>query len=172
MTDTAPLNPFLARELLARADQAAERWARRVRDQLDDVHLGQYRLVGPEAARAAWRLALHADDHPDFQLAAAHLLRRAVDAGDAPMDQWVRLHDRALLNTGSPQEFGTQYRLWPQGPQACAVRDPDGLDARRAKAGLPSATVALTELRERLATPPSREATSDTIVRTALAGAA
>ncbi|SDF19696.1 hypothetical protein [Streptomyces griseoaurantiacus] len=106
MRTAEPLRPDLARELIARAAQSAARRARRVRNQLDAVHLGQdrhaehadtkvlrrilaehdwpgHRLVGPDAARAAWSIALHAEDEPDFQRAATTLLKRAVQDGDA-----------------------------------------------------------------------------------------
>ncbi|MGW1006477.1 DUF6624 domain-containing protein [Streptomyces sp. NPDC002520] len=187
MTATAPPQPDLARELSARANQAADRWLWHVRTQLDGIRLGQgrhadyanakilsrivseygcpgHRLVGPEAARAAWRIALHADDHPSFQLAASRPLREAVEADDAPVQQWAHLHDRALLNSGTPQEFGTQYRVGADGPEMCLVRDSDGLEARRAEVGLPAAATVLRELRERLVTSPDAETAGDTIV--------
>ncbi|BDH07150.1 DUF6624 domain-containing protein [Streptomyces seoulensis] len=188
-----PLQPFLARELLARANQAADRWTRHVRDDLDGILLGQgrhqdyasgkilsrvvgeygwpgHRLVGPDAARAAWQLAMHADDQPGFQHVAALLLRRAVDAGDAPAHQWAFLHDRALLNNGEQQEFGTQCHLGLDGPQAYPVRDPVRLDDRRAAVCLPPAVAALAELREQLVVSPHE--VTETIILTALADAA
>ncbi|MGW4492300.1 DUF6624 domain-containing protein [Streptomyces sp. NPDC004376] len=190
MTPSTPLNPSLARELLVRADRAADQWGRRARERLDSVELGRarqedvangkviqfvidehgwpgHRLVGPDAARAAWRLVLHADDLPLFQARAARLMRRAVDQGDAHAHHWAHLHDRALLNNGALQEFGTQYLLGPDGPHACPVLDPDGLDTRRAEAGLPPAAAALAELRERLTASP-HDTTSETITLTAL----
>ncbi|MEV2205066.1 MULTISPECIES: hypothetical protein [unclassified Streptomyces] len=59
-----------------------------------------HRLVGPDAARAAWQLTLHADHEPDLQRAAAQLLRRAAHANDALVQHWAHLHDRALVNSG------------------------------------------------------------------------
>ncbi|MGW4199033.1 DUF6624 domain-containing protein [Streptomyces sp. NPDC005004] len=190
MTPSTPLNPSLARELLVRADRAADQWGRRARERLDSVQLGRarqedvangkviqfvidehgwpgHRLVGPDAARAAWRLALHADDLPLFQARAARLMRQAVDRGDAHAHHWAHLHDRALLNNGALQEFGTQYLLGPDGPHACPVLDPDGLDIRRAESGLPPAAAALAELRERLTASP-HDTTTETITLTAL----
>ncbi|MGV9789044.1 DUF6624 domain-containing protein [Streptomyces sp. NPDC003435] len=174
MTTTSPQHRELARELLDWADRAEKHWDRRVSEQLDGVQLGQGRhtdyanakrlkfiitdlgwpgdsLVGPEAARAAWRLALHADDHPGFQVAAARLMRHAADKGDASLRGWAHLHDRALLNSRRRQDFGTQYEFGPAGPQACPVRDPGSLDARRAAVGLPPAAAALAAVRARLA---------------------
>lgn len=195
MTATQPLRPDLARELIALADQSAARWSHQARNLLDAVHLGQgrhtdhasakrlsrilaeenwpgHRLVGADAARAAWQIALHADDQPGFQRTAARLLHRAAQQGDAPLKHWAHLYDRSLINSGQPQEFGTQYRLDRDGLRACPIRDPTSLPARREGTGLPSADTALSALCERLATPGSRSPDSDSVLLAALAGAA
>ncbi|MFJ2630140.1 DUF6624 domain-containing protein [Streptomyces sp. NPDC087532] len=196
MTAADPLRPDLARELLARAAHATEYWSRRIRNELSAVHLDQgrhqdhvntnilrrimaadgwpgHRLVGPEAARAVWLIALHADHNPDFQRTAARLMHRAVQASDATVGQWAHLHDRALLNSGQFQEFGSQYRPGGDRVEPCPVREACALDTRRAGVGLPPAAVALAALRERLAAPDHQaDAADDTIVFTALADAA
>jgi len=169
-----PLRPDLARELIARAAQSAARRAKRVRNQLDAVQLGQHRhaehadtkvlrrilaehdwpghhLVGAEAAHAAWILALHADDEPDFQRAATTLLERAVQDDDALIQHWAHLHDRTLVNSGRPQEFGTQQVLTATGVELCPVRAPDSLDQRRASVGLSPIAVALETVYRRFA---------------------
>ncbi|MFF0541016.1 DUF6624 domain-containing protein [Streptomyces coelicoflavus] len=174
MRTAEPLRPDLARELIARAAQSAARRARRVRNRLDAVDLGQdrhaehadtkvlrrilaehdwpgHRLVGPDAARAAWSIALHADDEPDFQRAATTLLKRAVQDGDARIQHWAHLHDRALVNSGRPQEFGTQLVLGAAGVELCPLRMPQLLDQRRAAVGLPPIAVALDTVRRRYA---------------------
>ncbi|MGW0883258.1 DUF6624 domain-containing protein [Streptomyces sp. NPDC002671] len=196
MTSAEPLRPALARELLARAERSTDRWARHVRNQLDGVQLGRgrhddhanarvlrrivaehagwpgHRLLGSAAARAAWLIALHADDDPDFQRTAAHLLRQAVMAHDAPAHQWAHLHDRALANSRQPQEFGTQYRVGPGGlAEPYPVRDAADLDTRRAVLGLPPADIALAALRERLVGLPGSADASGDVLNT-LAGAA
>ncbi|MFB6940776.1 DUF6624 domain-containing protein [Streptomyces sp. NPDC060286] len=186
MTATEPLRPDLARELIARAAQSAARRAKRVRNHLDAVQLGQdrhadhadtkilrrilaehdwpgHRLVGPDAARAAWSLALHADDEPDFQRAATTLLERAVQDGDARIQHWAHLYDRALLNSGRPQEFGTQLVLETTGVELCLLRAPDSLDQRRASVGLSPIAVALETVRRRFA-PDRHAADSSTVV--------
>ncbi|MFE9913252.1 DUF6624 domain-containing protein [Streptomyces clavifer] len=174
MTAAESLRPDLARELIARAAQSAARRAKRLRNQLDAVQLGQdrhadhadtkilrrilaehdwpgHRLVGPEAARAAWSLALHADDDADFQRAATILLERAVQDGDARIQHWAQLYDRTLVNSGRPQEFGTQLLLAPTGIELCLVRAPDSLDQRRASVGLSPIAIALEKVRRRIA---------------------
>ncbi|MFE3387378.1 DUF6624 domain-containing protein [Streptomyces anulatus] len=174
MTAADPLRPDIARELIDRATKAATHRAARVRNHLDAVRLGQgrhsdhadtkvlrrilaehdwpgHRLVGPDAARAAWSIALHSDDAPDFQRAATILLERAVQAGDARIDHWARLHDRALITNGHLQEYGTQHLLNPDGITLCPLRAPESLDERRATVGLPPITVALEAVRRRYA---------------------
>ncbi|ELS55781.1 DUF6624 domain-containing protein [Streptomyces viridochromogenes] len=191
MKTTEPLRPDIARELITLAEQSAERRAQRVRNQLDAVQLGRGRhadhanakvlrrilsdhdwpgrpLVGPDGAQAAWIIALHSDDEPDFQRAAAVLLRRAVQATDAPIQHWAHLHDRALINNGHDQVFGTQYLLGANGIELCALREPSTLDQRRAGVGLPPVAAVLEKMRHRF--PPMRgDGDSPTVV---LAGAA
>ncbi|MFB7776249.1 DUF6624 domain-containing protein [Streptomyces bauhiniae] len=189
-----PQRPSLARELLARAARAAETWAQREKDQLDGVQLWTgrhddyangnilrrviaehgwpgHRVVGPDAAHAAWRLAMHADDLPHLQAVAARLMLRAAEGGDAPLRDWAHLHDRALLNCHGLQNFGTQYWLSPTGPKPCPVHEPYGLDTRRADIGLPPAAEALAAVRARLAPNTTNDVTA-TIALTVLAVAA
>ncbi|MER7312701.1 DUF6624 domain-containing protein [Streptomyces halstedii] len=174
MTAAEPLRPDLARELIDRATKAAARRAKRLRNQLDAVQLGQdrhadhadtkvlrrvlaehdwpgHRLVGTEAARAAWSLALHADDDADLQRAATTLLERAVQDGDARVQHWAHLYDRTLVNSGRPQEFGTQQVFAPAGVELCPVRAPDSLDQRRASIGLSPIATGLEKVRRRCA---------------------
>lgn len=174
MTAAEALRPDLARELVDRATKAATRRAGRVRNHLDGVRLGQgrhsdhadanwlrrilaeygwpgHRLVGPDAARAAWSIALHSDDQPDFQRTATILLERAAKAGDARIDHWAHLHDRALITNGRLQEYGTQLLLNHDGITPCPLRAPESVDERRATVGLPPITVALEAVRRRYA---------------------
>ncbi|MEV7064365.1 DUF6624 domain-containing protein [Streptomyces collinus] len=167
---TRPMRPDLARELIARATESAAYRAQRVRNQLDAVQLGQgrhvdhantkvlrrilaehdwpgHRLVGPADARAAWSIALHSDDEPDFQRAATTLLERAVQASDALIQHWAHLHDRALINSGQAQEYGTQLLLRADGIELCPLRAPEALAERRAGVGLPPIAVALNTVR-------------------------
>ncbi|WP_146608233.1 hypothetical protein [Streptomyces sp. NTH33] len=118
MTTTAPLHPDLARDLPVRAKQTKEHWARRVRNELSAVQLGHgrhaahgnakvlrraladhnwpgHRLIGPGACRAAWQLALHTDDKPNFQRMATRLLHRAAQTGDVPSGSGLKGITRA-----------------------------------------------------------------------------
>ncbi|MGJ5751515.1 hypothetical protein FB563_4143 [Streptomyces puniciscabiei] len=179
MTTTETQRPDLARELIARAAESAAHRARRVRNQLDAVQLGRgrhadhantkvlrrilaehdwpgHQLVGPAAARAAWSIALHSDDEPDFQRAATTLLERAVQAGDALIQHWAHLYDRALINSGLEQEYGTQLLLRVGGIELCPLRAPETLDERRASVGLPPIAVALKSVHRRYASDHAR----------------
>ena len=174
MTTVGPQRPDLARELIARATESAAHRAKRLRNQLDAVQLGQgrhadhantkvlrrilaehdwpgHRLVGPAAARAAWSIALHSDDDPDFQRAATTLLERAVRADDALIQHWAHLYDRALINKGQDQAYGTQLLLRADGIELCPLCAPESLDERRATVGLPPIAVALETARRRYA---------------------
>ncbi|MFF7400655.1 DUF6624 domain-containing protein [Streptomyces murinus] len=191
-----PQLPDLAQDLITRVDEAAEHRSRRIRTSVDAVEIGQFlhidhananflqlvlaehdwpghRLVGADGCRAAWRIALHANRF-DLQRAAAHLLHRAVAEDDAPAWQWAHLEDRALINGAQAQEWGTQYRITPTGVQRCPVRDPAGLDARRAMLGLPPAATAMAALLDRLAahSQGAAAATDELVVLPALEGAA
>ncbi len=98
-----------------------------------------YTAVGPQAADAAWLLAQHADASPDFQEHARQLLEAAVAEDDAPRRHLAYLTDRCRVAQGRPQLYGTQYYDDNDGTglRPRPIADPDGLDARRATAGLP-----------------------------------
>jgi hypothetical protein len=92
-------------------------------------------LVGEAGAHAAWLLAQHAP--PDLQEECLPLLQDAVARGDASPVDLAYLLDRVLTHRGEPQVYGTQYRAVGNGPlELCPVRDPSGLDQRRAALGL------------------------------------
>lgn len=93
-------------------------------------------LVGEDGASAAWLLAQHADDDPAFQRHCLGLLTAAAAQGAASLRAVAYLTDRVLLAEGKPQEYGTQLtgrggRYRPQ-----RLRDPGGVDERRAAMSL------------------------------------
>jgi hypothetical protein len=92
-------------------------------------------LLGEAGAHAAWLLAQHAP--PDLQEECLPLLQEAVARGDASPVDLAYLLDRVLMHRGEPQVYGTQYRQVGNGPlELWTVRDPSGLDQRRAALGL------------------------------------
>lgn len=93
-----------------------------------------HQLVGEAAAHAAWLLAQHAP--PDVQEECLRLLEDAVARGDASPRDLAYLMDRVLMHRGQPQIYGTQYLLTRGVLTLWTVRDPGGLDERRAVLGL------------------------------------
>jgi hypothetical protein len=93
-----------------------------------------YRLVGEAGAHAAWLLAQHAP--PEVQEECLPLLQDAVARGDASAIDLAYLMDRVLMHRGEPQVYGTQYQITDGLPELWTVRDPAGLDERRAALGL------------------------------------
>jgi Family of unknown function (DUF6624) len=151
------VNDELRAELLARADrdQAARgslppepdmgQWERLVEpvDRANTARLREivaehgwpgHRLVGEEAAHAAWLLAQHAP--PPFQEQCLPLLEDAVARDDASPADLAYLRDRVLPHRGEPQIYGTQYLIKGGVPTLWTVRNPEGLDERRAALGL------------------------------------
>lgn len=183
-----PRRPDLAAELTHCLDVAREHWQRLARQPATALpaELGQGRhtdyrnarflgrliadygwpdrlLVGQDAAEAAYLIALHADPRRDIQVAAMREMHQAVHRGTASMRHWAHLHDRLLCTEGTPQVYGTQHQLGPDGiPVRLPVRNPEDLDVRRREVGLPPAAEALAALRQRLAADPaSRSAAGD-----------
>ncbi|MFI9582652.1 DUF6624 domain-containing protein [Streptomyces sp. NPDC052236] len=157
-----PQRPDIARDLLAGVQAAERNWhlpvAERAKATAAEIstmrHLDRANahvlrrivlthgwpgrsLVGEEAARAAWLIALHADDDPAFQLSALRLINEAVRHGEATLQQWAHLYDRCCVHQGRPQLYGTQHRYGPAGLVPHPIAEPHNLDARRASVGLP-----------------------------------
>jgi hypothetical protein len=83
-----------------------------------------------------WLLVQHADADPAFQRLCLNLLTAAVAAGEASRVDQAYLTDRVLLHEGEQQEYGTQ--LTRQGGKWVPrnLRDPDGVEERRAAVGM------------------------------------
>ncbi|WP_327411272.1 hypothetical protein OG458_41795 (plasmid) [Streptomyces sp. NBC_01281] len=174
MTDADLQRPDLARELIYRAEMAAEHRARVLRNHLDGVRLDRSRhvdvanakwlrrvladdtrwpghhLVGCTGSRAALRIALHGDHDEYLQGAAVALLSAAAAVGEAPTHHWARVYDRVQINRGAEQEFGTQLRLHDGFVELCPLVSPESVDLRRAGVGLPPLAVAFEGVRRRL----------------------
>jgi hypothetical protein len=93
-------------------------------------------LVGPDGAHAAWLLVQHADADPGFQRRCLDLMTAAVQAGEATQRDLAYLTDRVLLAEGSQQEYGTQLISRGGTWVPRNLRDLEGVDERRAAAGL------------------------------------
>ncbi|QEU93368.1 DUF6624 domain-containing protein [Streptomyces kanamyceticus] len=168
-----PRRPDIARSLLGRAETARELRGKLLRGLLSESETSMARhtdhanaqvlrrvvadhgwpgrsLVGDEAAKAAWQIALHADHLPDFQRLVLRLMATAVERGEVPIQRWAHLYDRCSVNDGGTQLYGTQYRLGADGVvEVLPVRDRQRLDSRRASVRLGPASAALDSLRHR-----------------------
>ncbi len=93
--------------------------------------------VGDSGADAAWLVAQHAISQPAFMRRCLNALQDAIARGDAPRWHAAFLEDRILMFEGSPQRYGTQMDIGPDGsPVLAPVMDPENLDRRRKEAGL------------------------------------
>jgi hypothetical protein len=94
------------------------------------------KLVGGQAARAAWVLVQHADyDHP-FQKRCLGLLERAAKDGDADPGDFALLTDRVLVADGQKQRYGTQYELVAGKITPRPIEGEGHVDQRRREVGL------------------------------------
>lgn len=128
-----------------RTPELMERW--RAVDEANTAWLGELiaergwpgeALVGPQAAGAAWLLAQHADQQPDFQQECLELLAAAVTAGDADPQHGALLEDRVRIAQGQQQIFGTQLMQVPDGALVpYPVANSDEVEALRAAWGFP-----------------------------------
>jgi hypothetical protein len=93
-------------------------------------------LAGEDGASAAWLIAQHADMDRAFQRRCLDLMTEAAGAGQVDPRELAYLTDRVLLAEGKPQEYGTHVVRAGRGYQPAELRDPDGVDQRRAAASL------------------------------------
>jgi hypothetical protein len=93
-------------------------------------------LVGVDGAHAMWLLVQHATADPAFMRQCLDLLTAAVDAGEASVTDQAYLTDRVLLHEGGQQEYGTQLARRGGRWAPDNLRDPDGVDERRAAVGM------------------------------------
>ena len=66
---------------------------------------------GSQALSDAWLLAQHADKDEALQRIVLSNITKAVDAGEAPVDQLAYYSDRTAILAGKPQLYGTQLNL-------------------------------------------------------------
>lgn len=143
-TPEPPRDPGLRDELLAMAADAdptrhAER-GERLWTILDDYESWPgWRLVGPDGASAAWFVAQSAIDDVGLQRRCLEMLEVSVACGDADPVHLAYLADRVRMNDGRDQLYGSQFVLGEGGDlEPWPVDDPEAVDARRARLGLPS----------------------------------
>ena len=109
-------------------------------------------LVGEQAAHAAWLVAQHADEDPDFQKQCLRLMESAP-TGEVSNKDLAFLTDRVLLNSGRPQRYGTQFKQIGQRFVPQPMDELKKVEARRHKIGLPPLAQYARELQELYARP-------------------
>lgn len=114
----------------------------------DDVGWPGRRDYGDDGAGAAFLILQHAIGHPALQRRGLALLLDAIPEGQAnPLDA-AYLADRIAIFEGRAQTFGTQFDWDANGQLSPAtVRDPEGLDERRASVGLPPIAETIAQIR-------------------------
>ncbi len=124
--------------------------ARRLSEILDRQGWPGPSLAGEEGAEAAWMVAQHAISLPAFQRRCLELLAAAVEAGEAPPRHLAYLTDRVRFNQRRPQVYGTILD-WDEDRQLSPwqIENPEGVEERRASAGLPPLSASVREARLR-----------------------
>ncbi|HSE43386.1 MAG TPA: DUF6624 domain-containing protein [Acidobacteriota bacterium] len=95
--------------------------------------------VGKEGSEAAWRIAQHAIDQPDFQRRMFVYIENAAEQGRVEPWQPAYLEDRIRSLEGRPQRYGTQFD-WDESGEMSPypeIEDPANVNTLRASVGLP-----------------------------------
>lgn len=94
-------------------------------------------VVGKDGARAAFLLVQHADHDTAFQAAMLPALDAAFRRGQADGQSVALLTDRLAVARKEPQIFGSQTTMTDGRITFEPIADSVGVDARRARMGLP-----------------------------------
>ncbi|WP_395646657.1 DUF6624 domain-containing protein [Terricaulis sp.] len=108
--------------------------------------------VGEDGAASAFLILQHAISRPDLQRRGLALILDAIAEGEANALDAAYLSDRIDTFEDRPQTFGTQFDWDESGllsPRP--VREPAGLDERRASVGLPPMAETIATMRARAA---------------------
>jgi hypothetical protein len=128
------------------------RHANRLREVLDDAGWPGLSQVGPDGAEAAWLVA-QSSVAVDLSLAERCLaaLGEAVAAGEALARHLAILTDAVRWQEGRPQVYGSLHIVDPYSETVVPwpIEDPDGVDERRARVGLPELAAHTRSLQER-----------------------
>ncbi len=94
-------------------------------------------LVGDRAANAAWLILQHSP-FVDFQREMLPVLEAGVARGEIGSSDYATLVDRVLVRHGTPQRYGTQFRIEHGKLVAEPIEALSELDARRAVMNMPA----------------------------------
>ena len=98
-------------------------------------------LVGRDGEQAAFLIVQHASLDTAFMAQTLPLVERAYAAGEVPGQQLALLTDRVARQRGQPQSYGTQASIVNGRFVLDPIADSAGVDARRARLGIPPVAV-------------------------------
>lgn len=98
-------------------------------------------VVGHQAAEAAFLIVQHATHDSAFQGHVLRLVEPLAAAGEVGGQEYAMLSDRVAVHAGRPQLYGTQAEIRDGRVILDPIVDSVGVDARRARLGLPSLAV-------------------------------
>lgn len=112
-------------------------------------------LVGREASQAAETMLQHAELEQLKELVP--FLKRAVDGGEASPPQLAMAEDQIRVEEGRDQIYGTEVTQGPDGiPRLHPLEDPESVDERRQRVGLPPLDEYLRQLEQVIGKPIER----------------
>jgi hypothetical protein len=118
---------------------------------MDRVGWPGRRLVGVDAADAAWLVLQHSIGDPAVMRRGLSLLRSAAADEVAPA-QLAMLEDRVRILSGLPQRYGTQFDWDSDGVMnPHEIEDPDKVEELRRDVGLAPLAEKVREIREGVA---------------------
>jgi len=109
----------------------------RLKEIIETLGWPSKKLVGAEASHGAWLLVQHAD--VEFQEHCLELMKDIPESENDPR-QKAYLIDKINSRRAKRQIYGTQYQKKNDELVLYDVEDPDGLDKRRKKLGIPPAS--------------------------------
>jgi hypothetical protein len=126
--------------------------ATRLKEVIEEHGWPGRRLVGEDAANAAWMILNHAIGDPAFQRSGLELVREAALRADVDPVQVATLDDRIRAFEGRPQLYGTQFDWAANGEMSpYRIEDREHIDERRATIGLGPLSEHIAVMREAVA---------------------
>ena len=116
--------------------QADQNNVSRMRELVEAGQFPDAAQVGRDGLRAAWLVAAHADRDPELQATLLGLLEPLAKRGDIVPQDFALLSDRVRIARGEPQRYGSQFRASGGINRPQPIDQPEGLETRRAEAGL------------------------------------
>jgi hypothetical protein len=106
--------------------------------------------IGKEGAFNFWLFVQHSDKYPEFQKRILKQMKKEVKKGNANANNYAYLVDRAKVNNGEKQMFGTQvdYRINGQAKPKNGLIDSLNIDKIRTEYKLSKLTEYLNQMTE------------------------